>query len=340
VRRDTEDALRWGILGVANIAMRAVIPAMQRSRNARLVAIASRTPARAANAARQLGARAHGSYEALLDDSEVEAVYIPLPNSLHRAWTLRCAEAGKHVLCEKPLGLSAGECREMIAGCRAHGVVLMEAFMYRFHPRTARVAELARDGTLGDLRLVRVAFTFAVREPERNIRLRPDLGGGALYDVGCYAVNVSRMILGEPREAFAWGRIGESGVDEMVGGLLRFDGDRLALVDASVRLPRREVYEVVGTEAQLRVPNAFLPGTADAEIHLLRGAERTVLSVPGTDQYQLMVEHFGDAVRTQAPVAFPPEDAVGNLAAIGALLRSLRSGGAEKIAGDLAEERP
>lgn len=340
MKRETADPLRWGVLGVANIAVRAVIPAIRRARNARLVAIASRTPARAEDAARQLGVRAHGSYEALLDDPEVEAVYIPLPNSLHRAWTLRCAAAGKHVLCEKPLGLSAGECREMIAGCRARGVQLMEAFMYRFHPRTARVAELVRDGALGDIRLVRAAFTFAVREPERNIRLRPDLGGGALYDVGCYVVNISRMILGEPRQAFAWGHLGESGVDEVVGGLLRFEGDRIALLDCSVRLPRREVYEVVGTDAHLSVPSAFLPGTADAEIHLMRGTERTVLSVPGTDQYELMVEHFGEAVRAKTPVVFPPHDAVGNLAAIGALLRSLRSGGAEKILGEPREESP
>jgi len=210
-------SIRWGVLGVANIGVRTVIPAIQRAPNARLIAIASRTPARAEDAARRLGIpRAHGSYEALLADPEVEAVYIPLPNSLHREWTIRCAEAGKHVLCEKPLALTAREAEEMAAACRQHGVALMEAFMYRFHPRTERVGRLAADGALGDVRMVRAAFTFAVREPDLNIRFRRDLGGGALYDVGCYTINVSRMVLGEPELAFAAGRVGDHGVDEQV----------------------------------------------------------------------------------------------------------------------------
>src|SRR5215472_14688697 len=153
-------SIRWGVLGVANIGVRTVIPAIQRAPNARLTAIASRTPARAEDAARRLGIpRAHGSYEALLADPEVEAVYIPLPNSLHREWTIRCAEAGKHVLCEKPLALSSAECDEMIAACKEHRVLLMEAFMYRFHPRTAEVARLVRAADLGEVRMVRAAFT-------------------------------------------------------------------------------------------------------------------------------------------------------------------------------------
>jgi len=235
------------------------------------------------------------------------------------------------VLCEKPLGLSVGECREMIASCRARGVHLMEAFMYRFHPRTARVAQLAAEGALGELRLVRAAFTFPVREPGRNIRFRPELGGGALYDVGCYCVNASRMLLGEPALAFAWGKLGETGVDEGVTGLLRFDDRRTAVVDASLRIERREEVEVVGTEGRLLIPKAFLPGTDDTELHLFRGAERTVETIPGTEQYQRMVEAFGEAVRSGAPVALPPEDAASNLAAIGALLRSLRSGQPEPV---------
>ncbi len=332
-RGSTVEPVRWGVLGVANIAKRAVIPAIQRSRNGRVVAIASRMLSRAEETARELGIpRGHGSYEALLDDPEVQAVYIPLPNSLHRAWTVRCAEAGKHVLCEKPLGLSAGECDEMIGACRQHEVALMEAFMYRFHPRTERVARMAAGGELGEIRLVRAAFTFPIREPRTNIRFRPDLGGGALYDVGCYAVNVSRMILGEPEAVFAGGRIGPSGVDEQVGALLRFTEGRLALLDCGLALPRHQGYEVVGAEASLSVSNAFVSGTADAEIHVTRGSERTVHAVPGTDQYQRMVEHFADAVASGTPVSLPPEDAVRNLRVIGALLASLRSGRPERVA--------
>jgi predicted dehydrogenase len=318
--------VRWGVLSVANIGVRAVIPAMLRSRNGQLVGIASRDLSRAKEAAHQLGIpRAHGSYQALLDDPEIQAVYIPLPNSMHREWTLRAAASGKHVLCEKPLGTTATECQEMIAACRQHGVTLMEAFMYRFHPRTQRVAQLAATGAVGGPRLVRVAFTFAARDPLTNIRFKPELGGGALYDVGCYGINASRMILGEPVEVFASGYIGASGVDELVGAILRFPGDRLAIVDCGMILPQRQEYEVVGTAGRLAVRAAFLPGTADAEIDLTQGTERSTERIPGVDQYQCMVEHFGDVLLEGATLQLPPEDAVANLRVIEAALTSLRS---------------
>ncbi len=326
------DRLRWGVLSVANIAVRAVIPAMERARRSDLTAIASRSTARAQEAATTLGIpRAHGSYEALLADPEVDAIYIPLPNSMHREWTIRCAQAGKHVLCEKPLGLTAVECDEMIAACRQHRVVLMEAFMYRFHPRTHRVAQLAAEGTLGEVRMVRASFSFAIRNRATNIRLIPDLGGGALYDVGCYGVNVSRMILGEPRDALARADVGTSGVDEVTAAVLGFDGDRLAVIDCSLRTSRRQEYEVVGTEGHLTVPLGFLPGTADAEIHVTKGTEQSVITVPGADQYQLMVEHFEDVVLSGAPLRLPPDDATATLRTLDALYRSMKTGRAEAI---------
>ena len=324
--------LRWGVLGVANIAVRAVIPPLQRARNGRVVAIASRTAEKARDAAQRLEIpRAHGSYEALLADPEVDALYIPLPNSMHREWTTRAADAGKHVLCEKPLALTAAECEEMIAACRRRGVVLMEAFMYRFHPRTVRVARLVADGAIGDVRLVRASFTFRLQNPE-NIRLQPHLGGGALYDVGCYGVNVSRLVLGEPRAALAFGQTGPSGVDEVLGAVLQFDGNRLAVIDCGLTLSRRQEYEVVGTEGSLTVPTAFLPGTADAEIHIVQGTEQSVVTIPSVNQYQLMVEHFADVVAGQTPLGLPPEDAVANLRAIEAMLRSAGSGHTETVA--------
>jgi D-xylose 1-dehydrogenase (NADP+, D-xylono-1,5-lactone-forming) len=326
------ESIRWGILGVANIALRAVIPAIQRSRNGRVVAIASRSRARAEDAARQFDiSRAHASYEALLDDPDVQAVYIPLPNSLHHPWTLRCAEAHKHVLCEKPLALSPEDCQEMIAACRRQRVTLMEAFMYRFHPRTERVAHLVAEGALGEVRFVRASFTIHVRDSRDNIRLRPDLGGGALYDVGCYAINVSRMILGEPQSAHAFGYVSEYGVDDLVSGVLKFGARQFAALDCSLSLAPRKEYEIVGTDGRLEVPNAFVPGTTDAEIHLIRGTERSVVTIPGADQYQRMVEHFADVVLTGATLRLPPEDAVGNLRVITALLTSLRKGTVEKI---------
>jgi predicted dehydrogenase len=324
--------IRWGVLGVSGIAVNRVIPAIQRSSNGRVVAIASRALERARDAAARLDIpTAHAGYQALLDDPEVQAVYIPLPNALHREWTIRAAQAGKHVLCEKPLGISAAECHEMIAACRQLGVLLMEAFMYRFHPRTARVAALVREGAVGEARLVRAAFTFRVRDPVNNIRLKRELGGGSLYDVGCYCVNVSRMILGEPRDAFAFAHVGSSGVDEALGGVLRFDGGRLAVIDCGLSVSRREEYEVVGTDGRLTVPTAFLPGTADAPIHLTRGPESSTETVAGLDQYQRMVEHFAAAVAAGGPVEFPPEDGAANLRAIEALLRSARTGRAEPL---------
>jgi D-xylose 1-dehydrogenase (NADP+, D-xylono-1,5-lactone-forming) len=327
------ETVAWGVLGVANIALRAVIPAIQHAANGRLVAIASRDPARAKDAAGRFGIpHAHGSYEALLEDPEVQAVYIPLPNALHHRWTLACAAAQKHVLCEKPLALTARECEDMAAACRRHGVALMEAFMYRFHPRTERVQSLLSEGMLGDVRLVRAAFTFAASNPATNIRFRSDLGGGALYDVGCYTVNISRMILGEPEEVCACGTVGASGVDEQVAAVLRFRGGRLALVDCGLTLPRRQEYDVVGTEGVLTVPAAFLPGTAAAEMHVVRGADREVVTVPGVDQYQRMVEHFGDVVTGKARVLLRPEDATANARALGALLASLRSGRPQSVA--------
>jgi predicted dehydrogenase len=326
------EPVRWGVLGVSNIAVNRVIPAIQRSSNGRLIAIASRTVERARDAAGRLNIpTAYGAYQALLDDANIQAVYIPLPNTLHREWTIRAAQAGKHVLCEKPLGISAAECEEMIAACRQRGVTLMEAFMYRFHPRTLRVAALAREGALGDVRLVRAAFTFRVRDQANNIRLKRELGGGSLYDVGCYCVNASRMILGEPRDAFAFAHVGASGVDEALGGVLRFDGGRLAVIDCGLSTSRREEYEVVGTEGRLTVPTAFLPGTADAEIHLTKGSESSVLTTPGVDQYQSMVEHFAGAVLRGQAVGFPPDDASANLRTIEALLRSARTGRAEPV---------
>jgi predicted dehydrogenase len=321
------DRLRWGVLGVAGIGMRVVLPAIQQSRNGHIVAIASRDAARADEAAHRLGiARAYGSYAALLDDHEVQAVYVPLPNTLHHEWVLRCAAAGKHVLCEKPLTTSPENAREMIAACTRAGVQLMEAFMYRFHPRTERIVEMIARGVVGVPKLMRASFTFPARDPSRNIRFNPALGGGSLYDVGCYTVNVTRMLLGDPDQAFAQGYIGETGVDELVGAILSFGSGRLALLDCGLTMPRREEYEIIGTEGRLTIPKAFLPGTGDAEIHLTRGAERTVLTVPGANQYQVMAERFADAVLQGTDVPYSPDDAVGTLRVIMALLTSMRTG--------------
>ena len=323
------DRLRWGVLSTAHIGRVAVNPAIQASRNGELVAVASRDAERARAFASQSGvARHHGSYAALLDDPEIDAVYIPLPNSLHREWSIRAAERGKHVLCEKPLALTAAECREMQAAAAAHGVKLMEAFMYRFHPRSETVVELVRGGRLGELRAIASSFTFRLR-PGYDIRLDPALGGGALMDVGCYCVNLSRTLAGrEPLEVQAWASWSAGGVDEQLAGVLRFDGGLVAQFDCALTLERRERYEVAGTDAWLEVESAYLPGIG--EVAVLEHRDRSEVirhAVAGADEYRLMVEHFAQSVLHDRPLRYPAAEAASNMAVIEALYRSARAGG-------------
>jgi len=323
------DRVRWGVLGTANIARVAVDPAIQASCNGELVAVASRDPDRARAFAEAAGIPVHhGSYEGLLEDERIDAVYNPLPNGLHREWTVRAAEHGKHILCEKPLALDESECRDMETAAAEHGVRLMEAFMYRFHPRTAKVVELVREGAVGELRMIRATFTFRLMKPG-NIRLDPDLGGGALMDVGCYCVNVSRTLAAEePFEAQAFAAPAPSGVDQRLAGTLRFERGLVAHFDCALDMERREVYEVGGTDGTLVVPDAFLPGTGDAPIRELRGREAgREHVVAGADEYRLMVEHFADCVIEGVPPRFAPAEAALNMRVIEALYRSAREGG-------------
>ena len=322
------EKLRWGVLSTANIGRKAVNPAIQASSNGELVAVASRDPESAAALARAAAIpRHHGSYQALLNDEGVDAVYVPLPNGLHREWTVRAAEAGKHILCEKPLAVTAAECRDMERAAEANGVQLMEAFMYRFHPQTERVLELIALGAVGDLRSIRSSFSFHLARPD-DIRWSAELGGGALMDVGCYCVNVSCTMAGaEPVEVQAWAAWGTSGVDEQLAGTLRFDNGVLAQFDCSLTMGRHETYEISGTEGRLRVPAAFLPGTGDAFIHEWHPGEDTVHTVAGADEYILMVEHFADCVLSGQALRYSASEAARNMRVIEALLRSAHDGG-------------
>jgi predicted dehydrogenase len=321
----------WGVLSTANIGRKAVNPAIQASSNGELVAVASREEGRARAFAEETGIpTAYGSYEALLEDDRIEAVYNPLPNSLHKEWTVRASEKGKHVLCEKPLALNAAECREMEAAASANGVKLMEAFMYRFHPRTEKVLETVRAGALGKLTQIRSSFTFLLTRDD-NIRWDGALGGGALMDVGCYCVNVSRTMAGrEPVEVRAMANFRSPGVDAQMAGSLRFDDGLLAHFDCALTMERTEVYHLMGTEGHLRVPNAFLPGTDEAVIERFDLENNlTTLPVPGADEYRLMVEHFADCVLNDRPVRFSAEEAALNMRVIEALYQSARKDGAE-----------
>lgn len=326
----SQKKIRWGVISTANIGRWAVNPAIQASKNGELVAVASRDEARAREFAAEGGIPiVYGSYEQLLADDGIDAVYIPLPNSMHREWTIRAAEAGKHVLCEKPLALSEAECREMADAADANGVKLMEAFMYRFHPRSELMIDMMRNGHIGELRMIQSAFTFRLRSPD-NIRLDPRLGGGSLMDVGCYCVNLSRTAAGcEPVEAQAVAVQSASGVDEMMTGTLRFPNDLLASFQCGLNTKRREAYELGGTEACLRVADAFLPGDDDVVIEEHRdGAEPVVHPIAGVDEYRLMVEHFADCALTGAAPRYPATEAALNMRAIEALYASARNNGA------------
>ncbi len=321
--------VRWGVMSTANIGRRAVNPAIQASVNGELTAVASRDESVARKFAEEGGfPRWYGTYDALLEDDRVDAVYIPLPNSMHREWAIRAAEAGKHVLCEKPLALTAAECLEMDAAAREHGVKLMEAFMYRFHPRTERVIAMVAEGALGELQMIRSAFTFKLQGPG-NIRLLPEMGGGSLMDVGCYCVNVSRTLAGaEPIAVQATSQPAPTGVDARMVGTLRFPNGVLAQFDSALNMARREVCEVAGVDGWLEVPSAFLPGKDDATFTEHRGRDgRREHTVPGADEYQLMVEHFADCVLRDRPVRYGAREAATNMRTIEALYASAAEGG-------------
>jgi predicted dehydrogenase len=328
--------LRWGILSTAKIGMRQVIPAIKQSRNGIAVAIASRDGDRALAAVRALGVpRAFGAYQDLLESDEIDAVYIPLPNSMHREWTIRAAECGKHILCEKPFALNLAETDEMIAAARQHNVVLMEAFMYRFHPQYARVRELIARGALGDLQMIRSAFCFRL-DDLANIRLQKNLGGGSLMDVGCYCVNQARFIFdAEPRAVQARAVFGaQSQVDELFAGILHFPGDVLAHFDSGFRQSYREMLEIVGSRARIELARPIKPGmTGGVGTLTLTRADDTseTIQTEPVNHYQLMCEHFAEVVQKRAPLVYPPELDRGNMRVIDALYRAARSGKVEEV---------
>ncbi len=327
--------LRWGVLSTSNIGRKAVNPAIQASSNGELVAVASRDDERARSFAEECGIpTSYGSYQALLDDQGIDAIYNPLPNSLHKEWTIRAAEKGKHILCEKPLALDAAECREMVAAASANGVKLMEAFMYRFHPRTERVLEMVRGGEVGALTQIRSSFTFLLTRPD-DIRWDRELGGGALLDVGCYCVNVSRTMAGrEPVEVRAMANFRSPGVDGQVAGTLRFADGLLAHFDCSLTMERTEVYHLMGTGGHIRVQNAFLPGSGDAVIERFDLENNlTNIFIDGADEYRLMVEHFADCALYDRPLRFTAEEAALNMKVIEALYESAQNDGAEVAVG-------
>ena len=324
------DPLRFGVLGCAAIAVHKVIPAIHRSERCEVVAIASRDADRAAATATDLGiGRHHGSYDDLLADPDVEAVYIPLPNHLHAPWTRRAAEAGKHVLCEKPLALDTAEAAGMIEGCRRADVVLMEAFMYRVHPLWTRVHELVTDGTIGELQAIQAFFSYRNLDPE-NIRNIAAYGGGALMDIGCYPINVARWLFGaEPSDVVGSVRFDPTfGTDVLSSAVLDFGG-RHATFTCSTQLEDDQRVHLIGSEGRLLVEIPFnIPPDRPTRIIRAAGGDPPVapgldvITIPPADPYAVQADAFAAAVRDGAPVPIPPEDAIGTLAVIERILDS------------------
>lgn len=323
------DQIRWGILSTANIGIKRVIPAIKNSTNGIITAIASRDQARAKEVADQFEIKhAYGSYEDLLADERVDAIYIPLPNSMHAEWAIKCAEAGKPTLCEKPLAVSAAEAQQMVNAFQSRDVLFAEAFMYRFHPQNLRVRQMVREGAIGDVQIMNATFSFRLSNPE-NIRLSKELAGGALMDVGCYCVNSMRFITGEePVRAQALARFGaETGVDEEIVGALEFPSGARGHFDASLRTHRLHQYEVRGTEGRIFVPESYTPDLTPGKmvsVHYWKGDQHEEIQVPAVDHYQLMVEDFADALLKNRSPRFAPKDAVANMRAIEMLLDSAR----------------
>jgi predicted dehydrogenase len=319
------DVVRWGILSTAHINEK-VLAGVSGSETVRVVAVGSRDAERAREFASEHGIeRSHGSYEELLADPDVEAVYIPLPNGLHVEWTLAALAAGKHVLCEKPLSPRVEEVERCFDAAEAAGLVLSEGFMWRHHPQAERLVELVREGAIGELRLVRAAFSFPLdRHPD--VRWDPELDGGALHDVGCYCVSGARLLAGaEPERVTGEMVRAESGVDARFVGTLRFPGDVLATFDCAFDLPPRDELEAIGSEGSLFLDDPWHSVEPSIEV---RGADGSLeaLEVERANPYRLELEDVSAAIRGEHEPRLGRADAVGQARALGALMRSAVEG--------------
>lgn len=329
------ERLRWGVLGTARI-VRKTIPAFQETQNGEVVGIASRTGDKAREYADKHGIpQAFGSYEALLASPDIDAVYICLPNALHLEWILKSLDAGKHVLCEKPLAMSAAEVQEIAHKAGQTGLKVLEGFMYRFHPRFGKLQELLAAGAVGKLTFVHVAHSFDAGGDD-NIRWYTGLGGGALFDTGCYCVNMSRMVTAqEPADVAAFGNYREAKdggkVDTSIAGVLRFPDGATALFDTGVNLERRNYLEVTGTEGRLFLDNPFglLEEDSVLEEHHF-GQETIYHKVKGENHFVRMGEHFAGSVLNGTPLCFDLTDAANNARVLEELNRAARKQAGEK----------
>ncbi|RSK26431.1 gfo/Idh/MocA family oxidoreductase [Bacillus sp. HMF5848] len=326
--------LNFGIISTANIAKKALIPAIKRAHNAEVLAIASRGPQVHEVAQNYKIPRAYESYEELLADPDIQAVYIPLPNHLHKEWVIKAAQHGKHVLYEKPAALNAQETEEMLNIAKQHNVTTMEAFMYQFHAQHDRVREIIASGEIGDVKLMRAAFSFHMSNPGENIRLDAAKGGGSLYDVGCYCIHAARNILqAEPTEVTVQANIHPTNnVDMSAYGMMRMSNGVQVMFDSSFESGLRQEYEIIGNKGSIRVPRAYRPDAYghDGIVIVTTGnvtREETITS----DQYKNQVEHFANSVLTQTQPSYTDENTIQNMRVIDAFYESIKQGKAIQL---------
>ena len=340
--------IRWGVLGYARIAQNSLIPAMQRSSNSTFHAIASRDAAKLAACREKFATasspiRAHASYDALLADPEVDAVYIPLPNSLHREWTIKAAQAGKHVLCEKPIALNAAEAREMIAACAAAKVTLMEAFMYRYTQRTRIVLEIIRGGALGEIRHIESTFRFLLANPA-STRWRPEYGGGALYDVGVYPLNFIGMVMDAatnsapgaspaPVSVSVQCTRDPRGIDDNLSALLRYPNGVIAAAHCGFNSGRRAHSTIAGSKGVLEIPDTFFDTPAPLALTLATASaagenDARAIPVPASDRYRSEVEDFAASLLENRAPLFPLAETLRNAELLDRLMEASRERGA------------
>lgn len=324
--------LRIGTLGAARITPQALVKPARKLEGVEVVAIAARDPAKAAKFARRHGiSQVHDTYEDLIRDPEIDAIYNPLPNSLHAPWTLEAIAAGKHVLCEKPYSRHPAEVVEAFDLAERSGLVLMEAFMYRHHPQTRIVADLIRSGEIGRPRLIQASFSFVLDSLD-DVRAKPELDGGSLMDVGCYCISGTRLVAGEPSEVVGEQITGPTGIDMSFRGALHFEDGAVGQFACSFEAPRRQELRVIGEQGTLSVE---APWRVDwgGDVLLQRGDDVTRVDVPGADSYQRQLDNLADAASGKAPPLLGREDALGQARVVDALHRSATKGQAVSVAG-------
>jgi predicted dehydrogenase len=322
-----QEKLRIGVMGAADIAVNRVIPNLRESKKVIVQAIASRSEEKAQKWAKRLDiAQFFGSYEEMLHKGDIEAVYIPLVNSLHAHWSIRSLAMGKHVLCEKPIALNSTDAARMLKASRDNNRVLMEGFMYRYHPRNITVFDMVAGGEIGTLRAIESSFSY-VLDDDSSYLLNPELGGGALYDIGCYPVNVSRMLTREePCEIYATANMGQTGVDMTMQGILRFPGGVVSSIHAAMDEEPQFWYRVIGERGIIEVPWAFVSFGKETEIIVQKDEKREKKIFKGVDEYTLEFDHFADATAGATAPLYALEDSVKNLAAMEGLFKSARKG--------------